>query len=171
MRIRQVKPAYFKDERIAALTPAVRLFYIGLWMLADDAGYLRWNPAEAGLELYGFESRKRRERDVTAYLDVLVAADRVERYDCGHIYIPTLTDHQRFSGPDKRFRAFEREHAGCPPVPATPRRFPRVTAPVGNGNGTVRELETERKGTGTVIARAQENDEPTEFQVRVPRPA
>lgn len=54
-RIRQIKPSFFKDPDMAALTPPVRLFYVGLWCLADDAGYYRWDVAEVGIELFGFD--------------------------------------------------------------------------------------------------------------------
>jgi hypothetical protein len=41
VRIRQVKPAFWADSRLAELPERTRLFYIGLWMIADDAGWLR----------------------------------------------------------------------------------------------------------------------------------
>lgn len=162
-----MKPSYFKDARIAALTPAVRLTYIGLWMLADDAGYYRWDVAEAGLELYGYESRGKRERDVTNHLAQLVAAGRVVDLGCGHITIPTLTDHQRFGGPGKRVTTYQVEHTrDCPRVPADTRDSPLIPDTVRNG--------TERKGDGTerygtVDARNRDDDE-TEFRRLVPLP-
>ena len=161
MRIRQVKPSFFKDARIAELPAPVRLTYIGLWMLADDAGYYRWDVAEAGLELYGYESRSRREKDVTAHLAQLVKAGRVEVYECDHVFIPTLTDHQRFGGPTKRVTTYQREHASCPHIPATPRDSPPIPGTVRNGTELVRD------GNGTVSngtdAQARD-DETTEFQ-------
>lgn len=176
MRIRQVKPSFFKDARIAELTPAVRLTYIGLWMLADDAGYYRWDAAEAGLELYGYESRGKRERDVTAHLAALVAAERVTLLSdpkfgyecCEHIFIPTLTDHQRFGGPTKRVTTYQREHADCPRIPADTRDSPPIPDPVRNG--------TERYGDGTerygtVDARKRDDETETEFRKRVGLPA
>ena len=165
MRIRQVKPSFFKDARIADLSPAVRLTYIGLWMLADDGGYYRWDAAEAGLELYGYESRTRREKAVTDHLEALVTAGRIVRFPdliCDHIHIPTLVDHQRFGGPTKRVTTYQVEHARCAPrIPATPRESPPGT--VRNGIGT------ERNGDGTVDARKREEE--TEFQRLVGIPA
>jgi hypothetical protein len=159
VRIRQVKPSFFKDARIAELPPAVRLTYIGLWMLADDAGYYRWDPAEAGLELYGYESRTKRERDVTAHLARLVEAGRVADLKCGHIVIPTLKDHQRFAGPTKRVLTYEREHVKCAP----PRISPQVPAGITPFPDTVRsvadvEQEPERNGAGTVSAHENEDE-------------
>lgn len=165
MRIRQVKPAYFKDARIAALAPAVRLTYIGLWMLADDAGYYRWDVAEAGLELYGYESRGKRERDVTNHLAALIEAGRVDDLGCGHVLIPTLTDHQRFGGPGKRVTTYQTEHAReCPRVPADARDTPLIPGTV--RNGTEREGDGKERN-GTVGAHKRDDDETTEFTALV----
>lgn len=164
-----MKPAYFKDARMASLSPAVRLTYIGLWMLADDAGYYRWDPAEAGLELYGYESRSKRERDVTAHLAALVEAGRVDDLGCDHIVIPTLVDHQRFGGPTKRVTTYQTEHVReCPHIPAGPRDSPLVPGTVRNG--------TERYGDGTerygtVDARERDDRPESEFRRLVGLPA
>ncbi len=144
MRIRQVKPGFFKDARMAELSPEERLFYIGLWMLADDAGYLRWDPAEAALELYGYDPRDQRERAVTDHLAVLIAAGRVTNLECGHLFVPTFTTHQRLAGPTSRVLTYEREHLKCyaPRIPAGVRDDPTSPDPVrsgtGNGAGTGR---------------------------------
>jgi hypothetical protein len=168
MRIRQVKPSFFKDARMAELPAPVRLTYIGLWMLADDAGYYRWDVAEAGLELYGYESRTKRERDVAKHLEALVKAGRVTDLGCGHVLIPTLTDHQRFGGPTKRVTTYQREHADCPRIPATPRDSPPIPDTVRNG--------TERYGdgterSGTVDARKRDDETESDFKARVGIPA
>jgi hypothetical protein len=169
MRIRQVKPSFFKDARIAALTPSVRLTYIGLWMLADDAGYYRWDVAEAGLELYGYESRGKRERDVTRHLAALVVAGRVDDLGCGHVLIPTLTDHQRFGGPTKRVTTYQREHADCPRIPANPRGSPLIPGTV--RNGTERKAVGERNGDGTSDARRRDDETESDFRQRAGIPA
>jgi hypothetical protein len=157
MRIRQVKPSFFKDPTMAGLSPAVRLFYIGLWLLADDAGWFRWDAAEVGNELYGYEPRARRERNVMAYLDVLLAEGRVVRHECGHMSIPTFPDHQRLSGLTKQVRTEWREHeTRClPQTPADARDSPQMPGS-GSGNGTVEERGT--VGNGKVRESAREAD-------------
>lgn len=172
MRIRQVKPSFFKDARIAALTPAVRLFYIGLWMLADDAGYYRWDAAEAGLELYGYDSRAKRERDVTAHLAALVVAERVVDLGCGHVLIPKLADHQRFGGPTKRVLTYEKEHLRCTPprIPAGTRVSPPIPGTVSNGSGKGNGTGTERNGSELVDARKREDETESDFRSRVGTP-
>jgi len=170
MRIRQVKPAFFKDARIAELAPPVRLFYIGLWMLADDAGWFWWDAAEVGNELYGYEPRTRREKHAAAYLDTLVAAGRVTRHDCGHISIPTLTDHQRLSGMTKQVRTVLKEHQSrcLPQSPADTRDSPQSPDTERNGIGTGKGNGTERLGSERK-ARERERaiEEPREDDVPV----
>lgn len=143
MRIRQVKPSFFKDALMAELSPPVRLFYVGTWMLADDAGWLTWDVAEVGNELYGYEPRGRRERNATAYLDALIDAKRITRYEgCDHLSIPKFAEHQRLAGLTKQVRTVFKEHEKecVPKDPAHPRDDPHSPGTVRNGRG---------KGTGT----------------------
>jgi hypothetical protein len=98
VRIRQVRPEFWTDETMAAMSPAVRLFYIGLWNVADDAGWMDWKPSRIGAVLFPYESAKRRERDIQAWADKLVERGRLRRHDCGCADIPTLSRHQRVTG-------------------------------------------------------------------------
>jgi hypothetical protein len=99
VRIRQIKPAFWTDAKIASLPPGTRLFYIGLWMLADDGGWLRWDVDEIGAELYPFDSRRVRERRIERYREELNGlSERLLVFDCGHAYLPHLVEHQRFGG-------------------------------------------------------------------------
>jgi hypothetical protein len=171
MRIRQVKPEFFKDARLAALSPATRLVYIGLWMVADDAGWFRADVPELGIELFGYDPRKSRERAVAEHLDRLETAGRIVLHDCGHAFIPTFTTHQRLAGETKRVKTIEREHHDCPHIPATPRTSSQSpdTVRLGTGNGIG------QSSNGSVVAPADAPDGAgapvTEFRQRVPRPA
>lgn len=138
VRIRQIKPAFWADAKVAELREPVRLFYIGLWMIADDAGWFRADVPEIGNELYGFDSRKRRESNVTSYLTALEAAKRIERLECGHALVVKLREHQHLAGSTKQVRTIEREHARCdPPTLDSPRDDPPTPAPVSKGQGKV----------------------------------
>jgi hypothetical protein len=174
MRIRQVKPAFWSDAKVAELSERTRLFYIGLWMIADDAGWLRWDASEVARDLYGYESRPRRERRATAMFDELVAAERVVVHPCGHAVVPTMPGHQRLAGSTKQVTSVLNEHLrevsrGSPQVPAGS-RLARAGGQERSGTDVVRNGQ-ERSGQST--AHAQDGarlDEPTEFQRRVPRP-
>lgn len=182
MRIRQIKPSFWSDSHISDLAEPTRLFYIGLWMIADDAGWLPWNAREVGHDLYGYEGTKKRETKVERMLEELVKAGRVNRYPCGHVEVPTLGRHQHLAGTTKQVRTAFNEHTHClvarpredPPtsagsggtaIPANPREDPRTPAPVSKGQ------ERSRSGTersGQVSERASANDEASEFRAKVP---
>jgi hypothetical protein len=154
MRIRQVKPGFWTDAKLAELREPVRLFYIGLWMIADDAGWLRVDVPEIARDLYGFDGRKRREANVATYLEALVAAKRVRVEECGHALVVKLRDHQHLAGSTKQVKTIEREHARCAPQnPAGPRIDPPPPAPVSKGLGKVRNGSV---GQGQEDARAHE---------------
>lgn len=157
MRIRQVRPEFFTDAKVSGLPTAVRLTYIGLWCVADDAGWLVWDVPEIGAQLYPYESVRVREKRVAAAGEALVEAGRLVTHPCGCAHIPTLPNHQKIGG-NKSFTVRDRHlhkhrvHTGLDESPVT------------LGNVTV--------GNGTLDARARAKDQETsEFRQRVPRPA
>jgi hypothetical protein len=165
MRIRQIKPSFWTDSVMASLPYATRLFYVGLWGQADDAGWLRWDPYRIGCELYGGEPRGGRERRIEAWRLELEAVGRLVSYPCGHAQIPHLTEHQHLPAFEKRVNTELRGHErNCgkprgtastpdptkPPIPVSNREEPRLPDFPRLGKG---------KGKGMVNAReAPEND-------------
>lgn len=102
-RIRQIKPSWFLDKALRKGTTAdCREFYIGLWMLADDAGYLVWDEERIAAELYPFDQIARRERNVAKWATVLERLDpddpHLVVWDCGHARVPKMPGHQRIAG-------------------------------------------------------------------------
>jgi hypothetical protein len=98
VRIRQVRPEFFSDAVIARLPIASRLTYIGLWLVADDAGWLRWDAPSIGAVLYPFDTPAKRERLLAETFDLLMGAGRLESFACGCVFIPTLSVHQKIGG-------------------------------------------------------------------------
>lgn len=144
MRIRQVKPEFWRDEHLGDLSDTARLVYIGLWMQADDGGWFRENVTEIAADLFPFCSRATRERKVSTSLSVLLSLGRIVSHPCGHTFIPKMTEHQRFAAPEKRVYTFARQHEKCPAevIPAGTRGSPRFPATVRSGQV--------RSGTGQV---------------------
>ena len=151
MRIRQVKPEFWRDEKLADLDDSERLIYIGLWMCADDAGWFRTNVREIGADLFPYEDRRTREDRIERVILRLSEMERVIGEECGkHARLPYLPRHQRMSSPDKRVYTHEREHrASCiaPHIPAETRGEPQTVHDATTRNGKERK-GTERKGTG-----------------------
>jgi hypothetical protein len=149
MRIRQIKPEFFRDREMAELTADQREFYVALWMEADDSGFLRWDVAQIAADVYPFRGMTKRERQVSEWATLLDGMGKLRRWECGHAFLPNLTAHQRFSGSTKQVHTFKNEHATkCPPQePAGTRENPQDPAvPRPERNGT--ELGKERGGSG-----------------------
>jgi len=98
MRIRTIKPDFFKDEQLAELTPFARLLFIGLWLMADRDGRLEDRPKRIEAEILPYDFQ-----DVDALLKEL--ADHEEhfiiRYEVDGkkiIQVRTFLKHQRING-------------------------------------------------------------------------
>jgi hypothetical protein len=109
VRVRLIRPAYWTDADLQTrLTAEVREFYIGLWMEADDEGYIDWDLTRIGAELYPYRGpawRRRLERWTVLLGSHLVVLP------CGrHAVIPSLPKHQNPPRPTAQYR---RQHDRC----------------------------------------------------------
>lgn len=124
VRIRQVRPEFFSDPVIGRMPPDTRLSYIGLWCVADDAGWLEWDLQHIAAMLHPYESVLVRERRMDKAAAALVEAGRVVIHDCGCAFIPRLSDHQKIGG-NKSFTTRDKHES----------RHSRTSTPVGS-NGS-----------------------------------
>jgi hypothetical protein len=129
-----VRPEFFTDPVMASLSAVTRLTYIGLWCVADDAGWLRWDVPQIGAQLYPYESARRREKVLSDALSQLMEKGRVVLHPCECVFIPHLVDHQKIGG-NKNINALilHRVHTGMDQSPG------RV------GNGKVGNVRVERE--------------------------
>src|SRR5512147_1724267 len=106
-----IRPAYWTDADLhTRLSAEQREFYIGLWMLADDAGYVAWDPERVGAELYPYRTASWRSKRLCAWLE-LIGPDHARLLDCGkHVYIPNLT---RYQSPPRPTSQVKRAHDAC----------------------------------------------------------
>lgn len=92
-RIRTIKPAFFKDERLAEQPFEYRLLFAGLWLLADREGRLEDRPKRIKAEVFPYD-----DVDVVAGISALAAHGFVRRYTiegAAYLAIPGFTKHQR----------------------------------------------------------------------------
>lgn len=153
MRARLVRPGYWEDATIGKLPVRTRLTYIGLWGVADDAGFFEWKVDEIAAALFRFESSTTREKALTGDLERLVAAGRIRRFeDCNHGLIPTLVDH-RIAGGNQNERIKKAHIARCTdkyvPVP------PKVDNSVDSGDKSPSEREDVQVRTSTDKSRSE----------------
>lgn len=77
VRIRTIKPDFFKDEKLAEVEPSVRLMFVGLWLIADKNGRLEYRPKFIRAELFPYDP----DVPVEAYLAELVSRGFLDPYE------------------------------------------------------------------------------------------
>jgi hypothetical protein len=55
-RARNIKPAFFNNDLLAEIEPLGRIFFIGLWTVADYKGCLEWRPKRLRAQLLPYDS-------------------------------------------------------------------------------------------------------------------
>lgn len=93
MRSRNIKPGFFRNEKLGELQPITRLFFAGLWCVADFRGNLEWRPKRIKTELLPYDDGI--EPDVL--LTELIQAGFVIPYTidgCDYVNLPTFSKHQ-----------------------------------------------------------------------------
>jgi hypothetical protein len=142
MRIRTIKPEFFRDPDTTGRWPAdLKMFYVGMWCVADDAGRFAWDEDLIGSDLFPFD----RKADVGKLLARLVEAGVVVTYTVDgrkYGFLKNFSAHQKINRP-------------------TPSRLPDpssgITEPAVSHHGGL-TAGKERKGSGI---RDQGGDEPS----------
>lgn len=96
MRIRTIKPEFFKHDGIAKLPPLTRILFVGLWCLADCKGRLEDRPSRIKVEVLPYD-----DIDVDAALNVLAEAKFIVRYHADGfslLQVASFSKHQRITG-------------------------------------------------------------------------
>lgn len=91
-RSRNIKPGFFKNEKLAELPHAVRLLFAGLWTLADREGRMEYRPRRIKAEIFPYE-----DHAVTESLSLLHENGFINIYSVGpdqFIEIPYFVKHQ-----------------------------------------------------------------------------
>jgi hypothetical protein len=107
LRIRALKPGFFKNEQLAELSPWHRLCFQGLWCCADRAGRLQDRPKRLKAEIFPYD-----DLDMNHLLWDLARAGFIRRYQIGahpYVWIPSWGQHQhpRQDEGDSTFPAYE----------------------------------------------------------------
>lgn len=96
MRIRTIKPEFFKHDELASIEPLARILFIGLWCVADRAGRLEDRPLRIKAEILPYDNV-----DVCALLGALEERSFIRRYEANGVKvidIPKFDEHQRITG-------------------------------------------------------------------------
>lgn len=148
MRIRSIKPDFFKDDELAALPALTRILFVGLWCAADCEGRLEDRPARIKAEVLPYD-----DADVDGMLDDLHEHGFVTRYTVGsrdYVEVRSFTKHQRISG----LEAQKQSELPAPDHPEAVEKQPRSNAEAVEKRPLSRkgrERSTGREGKGTHV--------------------
>lgn len=148
MRIRSIRPEFWRSDDVDALTWDERLVFIGLWSYVDDNGVGVDKLASICADLFaGDLEREPRETfaRVETALSTLFANGLIQRYTVdgkAYLFVTTWETHQRVDRPGKsRYPLPTSENAVIREHVATPSREFRDTPSTGEG-------EKGRRGEG-----------------------
>lgn len=114
MRTRAIRPGFWEDDKMAKLPISARLTYVGLWCLADDAGYFVLRVPEIGAALFRYEPTRAREKRVQEAIAHLIELGRVKIESCGiHAVIPKLPEYRYNAG--VLIFTVQKRHEKCTP--------------------------------------------------------
>ena len=164
MRIRSIKPEFWRSDDVAQLAWDERLLFIGLWSYVDDNGVGIDRLASIVADLFSGDVEADPHETfarVSRGLQRLSEANLIARYKVGgkrYLYVTGWAKHQRVDRPNKeRYPLPTCEDAESVTEAATPSRESRETPSSGTG-------EQGNRGTVSLLpARAGETD-PERFE-------
>ncbi|KVC84633.1 hypothetical protein WI76_07720 [Burkholderia ubonensis] len=105
-RIRTIKPEFWTDEKVAMLSPAARLLFIGTWNYADDGGNLEYSSMRLKMQIFPGD-----DIDCEPLIASLIAHGMLIEYSVSgkkYLHIRTFNKHQLINRPSKtRLPAFQ----------------------------------------------------------------
>ena len=115
MRIRTIKPEFWRSNDIAALSLEDRLLFIGLWSYVDDNGVGRDEPQLIQCDLFPLDSLTECSVRVHAGLEQLSQRGLITRYEGPdgrkYLQVNTWAKHQKINRPSKpRFPQYDAEN-------------------------------------------------------------
>jgi hypothetical protein len=159
MRIRSIKPEFWRSDDIDRLDWATRLLFIGLWSYVDDNGVGRDRESDIAADLFsGDLSRDPRDTlaTVSGGLQKLSEGGQIARYTVegkSYLFVNSWAKHQRIDKPAKgRYPLPTCEDAIPRETLATPSREVRDTPAPGTG-------EQGNRGTGEEEILSDKSDE------------
>jgi len=115
MRARNLKPGFFKDEKVLACEPLARILFEGLWCYADREGRFCWTPFEIRIEILPLES------SIDGLLNQLLSSELIIKYSVNgkdYGYIPNFPKHQHPHVKEKESTIPAPDKHGASTIPA-----------------------------------------------------
>ncbi len=105
MRIRTIKPEFWRSDDIAAMSREERLLFIGIWSYVDDNGVGVDDYRLVAAALFPLDDDQNETREfVRASLNSLSSRSLIARYEVdgkSYLHVSTWRSHQRVVNPNK----------------------------------------------------------------------
>lgn len=98
-RSRNIKPAFFTDDKLGDLEPIVRLVFIGMWTIADFRGCIEYRPKMMKVQLIPYDNH-----DITNIVNILEQARLIRMYSGGEKNYIKIVNFERHQNPHKNER-------------------------------------------------------------------
>lgn len=101
-RQRMIKPEFYTSDSLAEVHPMARYLFIGLWVMADDCGNLKYSPRKIRLQVYPFDDIP--DREVELQLACLEDIGCIYGYEVDgerFVTIPNFSTYQTINRPSK----------------------------------------------------------------------
>lgn len=121
-KTRLLKHDFFLNEDLAALPPLTRLFFIGLWVLADREGRLEYRPGKLKAQLFPYH-----EANVERIVAELSGGFLV-KYTAGgmeYLQVKNFKKHQHIH-PDEKISVLPAPPLESPEIPGNPQRSQEI---------------------------------------------
>ena len=166
MRIRTIKPEFFKHEELFDAEKStglpIRIAYTGLWCAADREGRFKWRPRQLGADILPYD-----QIDFSRVLDALTTRGFIMKYRVGDEcfgFIPSFKRHQVINNRERDSEIPEFQPILCvsKDIDALVTREPRVSH-ASKAEGKGREENKEGKGREDSSASPLPSSEHTAF--------
>ena len=149
MRIRTIKPDFWRSQDIASLSVEDRLLFVGLWSYVDDNGVGRDEPQLIQCDLFPLDPLTEGSVRVHGGLKHLSERGLITRYEGPdgrrYMQINSFTEHQRINRPSKpRYPQYDAENCTLTEPSVSPHDTLTEGSPLEQGTGN-RESNTPYK--------------------------
>lgn len=98
-RARNIKPSFFQNEQLGELSPIERLFFIGLWTVADYKGCVELRPKRLKIQLLPYD-----DCDIEEIANNLDKSGLIRKYSVQGIQYMKVVNFERHQNPHKNER-------------------------------------------------------------------
>lgn len=161
-KIRAIHPSFWNDTTLAECSMGARLFYIGLWNFADDAGVFEWHARLLRSQVFPFDDTI----DIDKLLAELITNGRLEKFVHNGREYGIIVNFTKYQKPDSRYLKYiigNYDHVKSLSHGEHPTSTPRAPSTDGDSDGVI-VSEVKARARASFEERKPTTNEPTQQQ-------